>query len=399
VALAGIAAHHRRGELAAAGSEEPGMVLCTGVAEMDDAVRWSRVWMRDRLLTRPTFPPRPHPVRVTPPVGIGSGPLDGLGPDLDPAFFEADTGPAWLAMAAAAAGDREVGRAALGSLSWAAPSARLLSALALARWTAWTGDTDPLERFRDQLLDTFVDPSQLLGVDPGAIRVVLDQVVAAGEAARNTSLSGIAVPPELPSPERRAGGRLPMAGDRNRPSAVPLLLREGRADVSASARTAESLAARELLTRVARDPGCLEAGVGILAVLHLVSGTLGAHPDAAFGRLTLSPLLPPHWTDFSVEGIRVGDSALDLSYRREGSSAAWELRPHIGSVPVMVVFQPWQPVPELRALRVDGAAAESEVDQDSGWTRIALQLPVDRLRSVVVEGEGISPLPSGTPLP
>lgn len=399
VALAGVTAHHRRGELAAGGSGEPGLVLGTGVSEMDDAVHWSRAWIRDRLLTPPGSTPRLHPTRITPPNAIGSGPLSGLGADLAPTFFTGNTGPAWLAMAAAAAGDREVGRAALDTLSWADPSARLLAALALARWTAWTGDTGPLVRFSELVLETFGDPSRLVGVDTGVVRVVLDQVVAAGEAARHAPLASIEPPPELPAPGRRAGRPLPMARGRNRPSAPPRLLRDGQADVSASERERESLATRELLSRVARDPGCLGAGAGALALLHLVSGMLGAHPDATFGRLTLSPLLPPHWTDFNARGIRIGDSTLDLAYRREGGSATWELGPHMGSVPVMVVFQPWQPVRGIRALRVDGAPAESEVVQETGWTRIALQLPVDRLRSVEVEGEGLSPLPSGIPLP
>jgi len=122
-----------------------------------------------------------------------------------------------------------------------------------------------------------------------------------------------------------------------------------------------------------------------------MSGVLGAVPDAAYGRLTLSPLLPAHWTRFTARGVRAGEGALEVAYDRDGEYVRWTLRPLEGSVPLMVVFEPWQPLSRLRSVRVDGAPAELDVLEQEGWSRVKVQLPADAVRVLELQGESLSP--------
>ena len=101
--------------------------------------------------------------------------------------------------------------------------------------------------------------------------------------------------------------------------------------------------------------------------------------------------MPAHWTAFTARGIRAGEGGLDLDFRRTGRAVRWTLSPVAGSVPLMLVFQPWQPVGGLPEVRVDGADAEVEVRGTGKWRRIALQLPLDGVRTVEVYGAGVSP--------
>ncbi len=398
-ALAGAAAHYRRGEDASWGEGEPGLVLDTGVEAMDDGLRWCRAWIRDRLLASPGAPPRVHPVRVMDP-GDSPGQEDygdptPSGPDL----FGPRGGAAWLAMAAAASGDREAGRAALGSLGWSPRAVGIMNAVALARWVAWTGETAPLERWREQVLETFRDPSDLDDLGGSMVRAVRNQVAAAGEAMGDAPLTALRLGDADADLQPALGRRLPMVGPGWEPDRTPLLLRDGRAGVSRPRRLEEALAMRRAMTRILQDPRSLGEGTAVLAILHLVLGVLGAEADALYGRITLSPLLSPRWTTFRLEGLRVGEGVIDLSYQRTGALAEWRLRPRTGSVPVTMVFQPWFPLGRLRTVRVDGEPVDVDTERDSGWARIALQLPLDATRSVEVEGEEVSPFPSEILLP
>lgn len=398
-ALAGVQAHHRRGEAAAWGEGEGGLVVETGVAELDGGVRRVRGWLRDRVRTRPGRDPDVHPVRPDPAEAFPGTDLGRAASLLGPG-----TGAGWLALAAAASGDREAGRSALASLEWDTPAARLLSAAALARWTAWTGETSPLEEAWDRIGGLLADPAQLEGVPGEALEAVRRALTSAGEAA--------SLPP---LPEARPGRtrRLPVLGGASAGNGAPPepavparrfllgLLSGGREGVSPELRVAEALSAREGLGRMEGAPHLLASGVGALALLGVVHGILGVDPDAPFGRVGLSPLLPPHWTRFRAEGLRVGDASLGLDYLREGTRVRWTLTPREGSVPVMAVFQPWLPLQGIGAVQVDGEPAQVEV-QEAGpaWARISLQLPVDRVRTVEVEGGPVSPSgPSGSPPP
>jgi len=208
---------------------------------------------------------------------------------------------------------------------------------------------------------------------------VRNAVAAAAEAAGLSSLASRAG-----ASASSGGRRLPVVGAASEP--LPLLLADGRADVPVATRLAEALAVREGLEGACRDPAGDTRAMAPFVSGGLVHGVLGAVPDATYGRLTLSPLLPPHWTRFGARGIRCGEGELEMAYGREGPHVRWTLRPGQGSVPLMVIFEPWQPIRRIGSLRVDGEEAELDVDGQDGWSRVRLQLPVDRER--VVEAYG-----------
>jgi hypothetical protein len=125
-----------------------------------------------------------------------------------------------------------------------------------------------------------------------------------------------------------------------------------------------------------------------LVLATFAFGLLGLEPDAPSGRIRVAPVLPAHLRDFRVQGIRVGDARLELSYRRERGVHRFLLDATDGRVPPMVVLEPSLPFRDLGAVRVDGAAAEltSELHGPGGArTRLRIQIPVDGLRLLEIE--------------
>lgn len=394
-ALAGVAAHARRGEAAAWGEGEPGLVVESGVEEMEAGVRWARAWIRDRLLTRPGEAPGMHAPAA--PGRPGGGPAPGtrgvsLPGDVAPWLLPGSEA-SWVVMGAAASGDREAGRGALSALAWHSPGVALLSALALARWTAWTGDARPLAEHAARLAALLGSGRGVMEVEAGVVAAVRTAVAAAGEAAEAT---GVSVPdlrvldapgsPGTVASEGPGGSRrLPVVGAPV-PTLPPLVFRPGREGVPVAERLREALEVREALGALARAPHLLEPTAGAVVLHGLAAGLLGATPDAAYGRLALSPFFPPNWSRFRVRGIRAGEGALDLGYERQGTRVRWTLGPQEGSVPLTVVFEPWQPVTGIREVRVDGAPAELDVVEEGGWSRVKIQIPADGVRVVELAG-------------
>lgn len=118
----------------------------------------------------------------------------------------------------------------------------------------------------------------------------------------------------------------------------------------------------------------------LLAVVH---GLLGIRADAAVGRLRLAPRLPSHVRAFGVEGIPLGSSDLRMDYRRDGGVQTFELLPGRAAVPPLVIFEPSVPG-VVEEVRVDGEPAELEMAVADGRTTIAVQLPVDRPRTLEI---------------
>lgn len=363
-ALAGVKAHGRRAELDARSSDDPGLVLETGIPAVDEAVYWTRAWLRAALFAPPGLPTGLHP------------PLAG----------------ARLSRAAVALGDREVAEAALRHLSWASPLDRAESLGALSAWVAWTGRGRPFLEARTRIDAALLEPGGLKAAGPGEPglpparadalrRAVADAAEALGE---EEWAKRIRVPP------RDSGGvRLATLGagpspdpSGPTPGSIVELYRQGLHD--------EGLRAlRSAMDQVHDDPRTLAEGSAPALALGLVEGLLGARPDAAFGRVVLAPTLPGHWTRFAARGIRVEEGHLDLEFEREGPVHRWLVRPGRGSVPLMVIFEPWLPARELASIRVDGEPAEADPRPDADGLRVPLQTPADAVR--VIELEAVSP--------
>jgi len=380
-ALSGAAAHHRRGEIVALGGGEPGAELETGVEELDQGLLWSRAWLRDHLLTPPGAAPRIHPPGALTLVGggIGSDDVEGVGAAAD--------APAWLARAATVSGDWEAARGALAALSWQTPWQRLHSALALARYAAWTADGRPLKAAAEVVRSAFSEPEGLRDIPEAVAVSVWETVQAAAEAVEVASLSGL---PRPTPPPRNLSRELPVLGSGAPPAEVPTpasehpwLPRLGFGPAPAAV-----VRARRALGEVAADPTILGEGAGIAAVLELVEGMMGAVPDATFSRLALSPLLPPTWTAFRLRGIRTGEGILQLDYERDEDRALWTLVPREGSVPLTAIFKPWLPWSRIVSVRIDEQEAALDVEEVGGWSRLQVQIPVDGEHTVEVVGEG-----------
>lgn len=389
-ALAGAAAHYRRGEIMARGEGEPGVELDTGVEAMDRGILWTRAWLRGRLLTPPGSPPGMHSVGDL--ARVGEGLLDGAG--------EAADAPAWLARAATATGDWEAARGALSALQWDTPWRRLHASLALARYTAWTADGRPLEAAADEVRSCFGEPSALKAIPEPVAVAVWETVQAAAEAVEISALSGLPRPTPPPADRPRA---LPVLGSGTPPATIPTPSAEhpwlSRLGFAQSPGTVAR--ARAALGEVSADPTALGQGLGVTAALELVEGMLGAIPDATFSRLALSPLLPPSWTAFRVGGVRTGEGILQVDYHREEDRAVWTLIPREGSVPLTAIFRPWMPWSRLQSVRVDDQEAALDIETLGGWTRLQVQIPVDGEHTVEVVGQGprAETLPGDPPAP
>lgn len=391
-ALAGLRAHHLRGESASLGSDEPGVALETGVPELDLGVRWARAWMRDRHRAVPGRGPDLHPL-VAPGDALAALPS---GMALAGALGEAgwlgsEFAAAWFAAAAASSGDRDAGRSAFPPDGQHPGIASAAWAMALARWTAWTGETALLRDHADRILELLGDGGKASPVPTGWGMPLARAMAEAAEAAEIPEIVDAAGSGFREAGDRTGSGgkRLPVVGG-GPATAPPALLLPGRGHLPVRDRLSEALAVREALGGLARDPRRDLLAASPLLLLALVEGMLGAVPDAVFGRLTLSPLLPPNWTRFRAPGLRCGEGTLELVYRREAGRARWTLRPQTGSVPLMVIFEPWHPFREVRSVTVDGSPAELDRRGEEGWTRIALQVPVDGIRVVEVEGESVT---------
>jgi len=138
---------------------------------------------------------------------------------------------------------------------------------------------------------------------------------------------------------------------------------------------------REALTELDEVTGGSVTAELLLALTH---GLLGIAPDAPVGRLHLAPRLPSHLTRFAARGIRVGDTTISLEFERTGSTLRYTLVPEYAPVPPLVVFAPTV-CGEVTSVSVDGQPADLEVTTHRGLTTISLQLPVDGRRVVEVE--------------
>lgn len=124
------------------------------------------------------------------------------------------------------------------------------------------------------------------------------------------------------------------------------------------------------------------------ALCTFVAGTLGARPDAGFGRLRLAPELPSHWAALHLRNLPMGDVRVDLRYQREDRVHTFTLRQTAGAVPANLVFEPMVAVDELVSVEVDGEPAELDLVRRRGRAGTRVQLPLDAERRIALEGRG-----------
>jgi len=116
-------------------------------------------------------------------------------------------------------------------------------------------------------------------------------------------------------------------------------------------------------------------------------GILGLAPDAPSGRIHIAPSFPAHIRAFAARGIRLGDTRIDLEYRKEGGRHRFELSPTEGRVPATVLFEPSLPGDRPGTTYIDGQPTDLATVREGNRLRIQVQLPLDGRRTVEVEGE------------
>jgi hypothetical protein len=362
-ALAAVRAHRRRDELEP--DDAAGLRLETGVPDLDDGVGWARAILRGTL-------------------------ADHRG---DPRLRWADE-PSMVA-AALAAGEWAVARAVL---AHSMPS--LADAEARARWMAWTGKPRPLLDARSGLETVLAEaPQPIRGRVADAAEAAGDEdwaaslrmIVARDGGRRLPTLRAAApsAPRQAASPA--AGDALaesPRSGEGAPEGDGPRTARELRAAIR-SLRSSDPDPATALLRRALswahREASVVEADAAGATLQLLVEGLLGIDPDAAYGRILLSPCLPESWEAFHVRGIQLGDAVVAMEMTREGHSYRFALRQSAGGAPVTWIFAPRLPGVRVARVRIDGE--EALVDSRSVGRRIEprIQIPAERERLVEIE--------------
>ncbi|MDH3269695.1 MAG: hypothetical protein OEN56_00090 [Gemmatimonadota bacterium] len=119
-------------------------------------------------------------------------------------------------------------------------------------------------------------------------------------------------------------------------------------------------------------------------LLAVCCGLLGLEPDAASGRLRIAPRLPRHLESFGAEGLPIGAGSVSIDYRLDRQVRRFTLTPDAGAIPPLVIFEPSVPG-SVSSVRIDGESADLELRRLGAWTVVPVQLPVDATRIIEVE--------------
>ncbi len=173
----------------------------------------------------------------------------------------------------------------LGGLASPPEPAATLAFLDLAeRVLAWTGEAEPLRRFRE----AFALALAFVARHPADGLVVQGRTLDALEPLVDGASAGRALA-DLRARSAAAGG----------PSTV-----EAHAVVEAAA------------AALRRSPGGLPGTGAAPALLEAVASLWGLEPDAPDAALGLAPILPAGWPGYALRRLRIGRSLLDLELRR-----------------------------------------------------------------------------------
>ena len=133
------------------------------------------------------------------------------------------------------------------------------------------------------------------------------------------------------------------------------------------------------------DPEGAGAPVAGQVLAGFARGLLGLAPDAPSGRIRIAPAFPSHLSAFVARRIRLGDTRIDLEYRKEHGRHRFELSPTEGRVPATVIFEPSIPAEGPGRAFIDGQPAELVQVREGNRLRVRAQLPLDGRRTVEVE--------------
>jgi hypothetical protein len=137
---------------------------------------------------------------------------------------------------------------------------------------------------------------------------------------------------------------------------------------------------RELSTLPLTDPAA--AGQYVAMV---VSGLLGAEPDASRHRLRLRPNVPDDLLPFHARGFRMGEAVFRLDARGSPALLQLEIEQVEGPVPVTLILEPFVAAREIGAVRIDDHPAQLQLrPQGEGWV-VPVQITLDHARRMDIE--------------
>lgn len=293
-----------------------------------------------------------------------------------------------VGLAALAAGRHALGRSVLRTLAATDPGTAPVPLLFLAaRWTAWTGE-----------------PGFLLELEGALERAAVEALALHGDPA-----PGAAFPTPLRALELLADGMEPLGlerwtrGLRDRIRGVR---RDGEGTPETPRKVSLPVLGAGATAAAPDDPGLETDPVlpppesfgppdlpghqprrtlrGARLVRAWIEGTLGALPDAAWGRLTLAPTVPDDLESFQLRGLRVGDARIRLDCRRDGPTLSFLLRQESGRLPVNLVFQPRLPFPGVERVLIGDDPADVEVVREGSGTALRCQFPLDPERRMTI---------------
>lgn len=131
-----------------------------------------------------------------------------------------------------------------------------------------------------------------------------------------------------------------------------------------------------------------EDGMAPLIIAGAVFGMAGVAPDAPKLRLRLRPQLPDFWNELRVRNLAMGENRFDISIRRHGDRRSYSVEQTAGAYPVRLILEIPVPNATARAMEVDGRPASLDIRPFGPGFLIPVQLVLDEVRTVAVEGEG-----------
>jgi hypothetical protein len=131
-----------------------------------------------------------------------------------------------------------------------------------------------------------------------------------------------------------------------------------------------------------------EDGMAPLIIAGAVFGMAGVAPDAPKLRLRLRPQLPDFWNELRVRNLAMGANRFDISIRRHGDRRSYSVEQTAGAYPVRLILEIPVPNATARAMEVDGRPASLDIRPFGPGFLIPVQLVLDEVRTVAVEGEG-----------
>jgi hypothetical protein len=113
-----------------------------------------------------------------------------------------------------------------------------------------------------------------------------------------------------------------------------------------------------------------------MVVNPILRGLLGLETDALSRTVTLAPTLPADWSSFAVRGVRVGDAALDVTFRRPSDEMQFEIK-RSGSGECFLLLQPAISLrAEVSAVELNGRPLPFHLEKNESDQHVQMRFAV-----------------------